>query len=168
MTPRILVAFYSRTGNTRRVARLLADALGDADLEELMDPTPRMGVRGYLRSGYQAFFKRRTPLAPLRHDPARYDLVILCTPVWNASVSAPARAFLAAHARRIHRIAFLACFGGFGLERVLRQLTEANGTRPLATTAVRESDLASGQAEAIVTRFAAELRTRLEAPQHTV
>ena len=65
---RILIAYYSRSGNTRRVATRLAVDLG-ADLEEIVDPTCRSGVFGYQRSGFQALFRRLVPIAPPAHDP---------------------------------------------------------------------------------------------------
>ena len=37
---RVLIVYYSRSGNTRRVAQQLAFDLG-ADLEEIVDPTNR-------------------------------------------------------------------------------------------------------------------------------
>jgi len=40
---RILIAYYSRSGNTRRVAPRLAADLG-ADLEEIVDPTRISGL----------------------------------------------------------------------------------------------------------------------------
>ena len=46
---KILVVFYSRSGNTRRVAEEIIDAL-DCDIEELFDTQNLSGALGYLRS----------------------------------------------------------------------------------------------------------------------
>jgi flavodoxin len=94
-----LVIFYSRTGTTRTVAEAIARQLG-ADIEEIRDTRNRQGLFGYLRSGFDAGLGRCTGLEPMRRDPNDYDVVVVGTPVWNASVSAPVRTFLAAKGRR--------------------------------------------------------------------
>ena len=53
---KVLVVYYSRTGNTRFVAEAIAQSL-EADIEEIKDGKNRMGVFGFLRRGYEAIFK---------------------------------------------------------------------------------------------------------------
>ena len=53
---RVLVVYYSRTGNTRFVAEAVAQSL-EADIEEIKDGKNRMGIFGFLRCGYEAIFK---------------------------------------------------------------------------------------------------------------
>ena len=116
-----LVVFYSRTGRTRKVAETIAAGLG-ADMEELREATDRIGLRGYLRSLFDATLSRWVPIDALGRDPSRYDLVVVGTPVWVASVSAPVRAFLASNARRLPRVAFFVTEGGRGERSVFRQM----------------------------------------------
>lgn len=54
---KVLVVFYSRTGNTRTLARQIAVTM-NSQTEEIMDRMNRRGIRGYLRSGYEASFHR--------------------------------------------------------------------------------------------------------------
>ncbi|MCK4272271.1 flavodoxin family protein [bacterium] len=51
-----LVVFYSRTGNTRRVAEMIAQGL-DAILQELVDKKSRKGPIALLRAGRDAIKK---------------------------------------------------------------------------------------------------------------
>ena len=53
---KVLVVYYSRTGNTKFVAEAIAQSL-EADIEEIKDKKNRMGVFGFLRCGYEAIFK---------------------------------------------------------------------------------------------------------------
>lgn len=152
-----LLVFYSRSGRTRSVARLLAASL-QCDVEELVDTTDRRGLRGYLRSMLDAFFRRRVRLAPIKVDPLRYDLVIVGTPVWDASVSSPVRAFLREYAGQLHRVAFFLTYGGSGARRVFRQMRRLAGRKPLATLAVREVEVRRYQFEDDARRFLNELR----------
>ena len=65
---RTLVVYYSLSGMTRELAKAIAKELG-ADIEEIVDPTPRSGVLGYVRCGYESSFEREAaiPLARDRH-----------------------------------------------------------------------------------------------------
>ena len=44
---KVLVVYYSRTGNTKFVAEAIAQSL-EADIEEIKDGKNRMGVFGFL------------------------------------------------------------------------------------------------------------------------
>ena len=99
---RTLVVFYSRSGNTRRVAHRIAAALA-AEVEEIEDLDDRSGILGYLRSGHEASARRPARIAPITRDLAAFDLVVIGTPVWRASVSSPVRTFLEAHAGHVSR-----------------------------------------------------------------
>lgn len=151
-----LVLYYSRSGHTRAVAEAIAAQL-DADLEPLIDELDRSGVRGYLRSGIQAFFEQTPSLLPLLLDPAEYELVVVGSPVWNLSVSSPVRAFLETQGRRVREVAFFASYATLGARRALRQMEHASRLSPRATLAVRESELGAGKLGAIVEGFAAQL-----------
>ena len=72
-----LVVYYSRTGNTRKLAKIIAEKL-KADIEEIEDSTSRSGPLGWLRAGRDAGLKSLTKLKPLKKDPSNYDMVIIC------------------------------------------------------------------------------------------
>ena len=152
-----LVVCYSRTGNTRMLARRIADAM-NAEMEEITDRVNRRGILGYLRSGGAAWLRRRTEVLPMRNDPGAFDLVIVGSPTWSASLSSPVRTFLEDHAVDLPQVAFFCTMGGFGSERVFRQMQAACGRRPLATLARTERQLVSPDLSNAVDAFAAELR----------
>lgn len=158
MTPRrVLVVFYSRSGNTRRVGLDIAARL-DADVEELLDDAHRRrGLIGFLRAGYDAFRGRAAAIRPTRRDPAAYDLVVVGTPVWSDSVTPAVRAYLEARRAALPAVAFFLTHGGSGRRRVLDQMETLAGKRPLATAAVRDAQLGHAEGHAIVARFIADL-----------
>ena len=139
---KVLVVFYSRTGFTRALAREIAEAMG-GDMEDLADTRGREGVLGYLRSGFEAALRRHTVLKPLAHDLSSYDLVVVGTPVWNASLSSPVRTFLSDHGRDIKQVAFFCTFGGRGDARVFQQMTESCGRVPQSVMSLRNRDSTS-------------------------
>ena len=84
MTKRTLVICYSLSnGNTRRIARQVAEALS-ADFEEIETLQPYSGSydaivdqgQQEVNSGY------RPKLKPQTYDPRDYDVVVLATPTW--------------------------------------------------------------------------------------
>jgi multimeric flavodoxin WrbA len=161
--PRVLVAYYSRSGNTKRLLRAIAAALG-ADVEEIHDPTDRSGLLGFLRSGAEAYAGVLAPVDHPRRDPADYDVVVVGTPVWAASVSTPVRTYLWRERERLPQVAFVATLGGIGQERALAQMKTLAGRAPIATLVVREGVLAHGAPREEVARFAESLRAGAHRP----
>ena len=158
--PRTLVVYFSRTGHTRTVARQIAERLG-ADLEEINDPTNRSGLLGYQWSGFQAFFKRIPDIAPAVHDPRQYDLVVIGTPIWDMSVSAPVRAYLRRYRAVLPKVAFVCTCGGAGSDRAFAQMTKECGQSPVATMVLTERELTTPAVPLAIARFIAHVRAAL-------
>ena len=59
----ILCIYYSRTGNTRRAMKEIAEAL-DAEIVSITDGELREGWQGYLKAGLQAMRRSTRPLGP--------------------------------------------------------------------------------------------------------
>lgn len=152
--PNALVVFYTRTGHARALAEGIARALG-ADLEELRDRTARSGPLGWLRSGLEASLGVSTELERPRHDPARYDVVIVGGPVWASSVSTPVRTWLWMERDRLPAVAWFASYGGVGAERAFGQMDALARRRPVATAAFREIETAAGVPRERIKAFAA-------------
>jgi flavodoxin len=155
--PNILIVYYSRTGTTRGVAHMLAEQLGCA-LEEIVDRTPRAGLVGWLRSGFDATFARVTTLGERREDPAAYDLVLIGTPVWNRSVSTPVRSYLQQNCMRLPEVAFFLTHGGIARNRVFGQMTKLAGREPVARLSVTEAEFDRGEYFGKLKDFANQLR----------
>ena len=105
-----LVVYYSRTGNTRLVAETIAEGL-NADIEEIEDKKDRTGAFGYLRSGYEAIFKKLTEIQPNNKKTEEYDLVIVGSPVWVGRLSSPARTYMTLHGHKIKNTTFFITCG---------------------------------------------------------
>ncbi len=106
-------------------------------------------------------------IAPPAHDLAQYDLVVVGTPIWNASVSSPVRAFLSRNRKDLKRVAFFCTMGGRGAERAFREMERASGRRPADVLVLKERDL-RGDLRQPIDRFVRELRAVLEPPQTAI
>jgi flavodoxin len=154
---KILVVFYSRTGNTRLVATDLAARLG-ADLEELREEKDRSGILGYLKGGRDAYLGHEAVLLPGSADPASYDLVVVGTPVWAFTASPAVATWLKTHGPELRRLAFFCTQGGSGNQRTFENMQKLSGHQPVATLALIDRDVRKGQVNDSLDRFVQEIR----------
>lgn len=106
--PYILCVYYSRTGNTEKLMKEIAQEL-KCELVKLDDGVNRSGLGGWLRSGMQAMARRLPRVKPVKtaFPLDLYDLVIIGTPVWAGRCSAPVRSFLSQYGEQLRRTAYV-------------------------------------------------------------
>jgi flavodoxin len=113
---RTLVAFFSRSGNTRVVAGLIQRALG-ADLFEIRPATPY--PEDYLEQVKQATQERdrgfEPPLAARVSNIAGYDTLYLGFPIWGETAPSIIRTFLKTHDLSGKTVIPFITHGGYGL-----------------------------------------------------
>lgn len=137
---KVLVVYFSRTGYTKRIAEEIA-ARCRGDLEAIEDVRGRNGILGYLRSAREAYKKLSIEIRAAAKTPGDYDLVIVGTPVWAGNVSSPVRAYLNAHRNELRQIAFFCTQGGSGGDKVLGDMADLCGRKPLASLALSDGDI---------------------------
>ena len=145
-----LVVYHSRSGNTRRVAQRIAEALG-ADLDEIRIVHPLSGPLGYAFCAIEAILGLTPALRPSRLAPDRYDCVVVGTPVWFWSVSSPVRSWLALHGPLRQRVAFFCTMGSSGAERAFASMAALCEAQPTATMALTHAQIEAGATAAIET-----------------
>lgn len=153
----MLVVYYSRTGTTRRVAEALAAEL-DAELEEVIDTTPRAGAFGYIKAGKDALFKKPTGIEEREKDPAEFGLVLVGTPVWASAVTPAIRTYLQQNGSGIEQPIFFLTTGGTGIDSTFRQMEELCGRKPLATFSLLAREVKKDEYAAKVQAFAEHVR----------
>jgi flavodoxin len=144
--PKILIVFFSRTGVTRKVAEALAHATC-GDMEELREARSRSGFWGYLRSGYEATYRKSSrELLPAKRDPRGYDIVFIGSPTWNASLSSPIRSYLEQQRAALPDTGLFVTCAGREASAVLAQASELLAKPPLAKLTLRDVDVKYGPA----------------------
>ena len=98
-----LVLFYSRTGNTGKIANEIAVKL-NSDIEEIFDKKNRKGIFGYLAAAKDAATKKFTQIEEVKKDLSQYDLVIIGTPVWAWGMAPAIRTYLSKN--KFNKLAF--------------------------------------------------------------
>jgi flavodoxin len=122
---RILIAYYSLSGHTAKVAEQLASLLG-ADLDRIVDHTKRGGIIHFMSAGRDALKARDTEIA-VERDPAVYDLVVVGTPVWAGTITPAARAYVKQYGAQISALACFTTAGSAGPEVSVTAIEEVAG-----------------------------------------
>ncbi len=151
-----LVVFYSRSGNTRRVAEAIASAM-EAPMEELHDLRSRAGLIGWLRAGFDASRGAATMIAPTREDTTDYDLIIIGTPVWAGRMTPAVRTYLLQERERLEKVAFFASCDSGNADAAFAEMRELIEREPYATVAVTSAEVKDGGYTQQVGMFVHEL-----------
>jgi len=151
-----LIIYYSRTGNTKKIASEIAISLS-ADIEEIIEPKKRSGIIGWLKSGYDATLRKITPINSIKNNLSDYDLVIIGTPVWSFNMASPIRSFLTKHYKQFKRVAFFTTMGGSGDKRTFLEMQNLCRQTPICTAAFLEKKIKKGNYKNELTKFVTSL-----------
>jgi len=152
-----LVTYYSRTGNTKKVAEKLAILLKCAT-EEIHDTKNRNGFSGWLSAGKTATKKMLTTLEKVSNDPASFDIVVIGTPMWNRAMSTPIRTYLTQYKDSFKKVAIF-CTHQYTHGSPFEEMASICGKTPVATLILHSKKEVKGdeyikKAEEFVDRLA--------------
>ena len=124
--PKMLVLYYSQTGNTKAVAEEIANILG-ADIEEITmlepyDPDFQTTIDRCMKDREQGILPE---IQPVKADLANYDVVFLGFPVWFGTYAPPVITFLNNADLSGKKIVPFCTFGSGGLESSVKDLVVA-------------------------------------------
>ena len=123
---KMLVLYYSQTGNTKAVAEEIANKLG-ADIEEITmadpyDPDFQATIDRCLKEREQEILPT---INPVKADLANYDVIFLGYPVWFGTYAPPVITFLNDADFSGKKIVPFCTFGSGGLESSVKDLVAA-------------------------------------------
>ena len=124
--PKMLVLYYSQTGNTKAVAEEIANKLG-ADIEEITmlepyDPDFQTTIDRCMKDREQGILPE---IQPVKADLANYDIVFLGFPVWFGTYAPPVITYLNNADLSGKKIVPFCTFGSGGLESSVKDLVAA-------------------------------------------
>jgi hypothetical protein len=138
---KVLVVYFSLSGNTARVARDIAK-MTDGDLESLGDRDHGVGFLGYLKAAVDAVRSKPARLAEVMHDPRRYSLVIIGTPVWVGRMTPAVRAYLQRFAGDLPHVGFFVTSGNTPVQKVAPSVEKVLGHKSEALIGFNAHELA--------------------------
>ncbi len=147
-----LVVYYSRSGNTKKVAGAVAEGLG-ADVEEIIDRKKRSGPVGFIIGAVHAKLKKLTEIEACRSDPASYDLIVIGTPVWCGTMSCAVRTYISRLRDRLPEVAFFLTTGSSGTRGTFKDMAELSGKEPVACLGLKQKQVRKGDWQEQVADF---------------
>ena len=125
-TPKMLVLYYSQTGNTKAVATEIANRLS-ADIEEIVPVELYDGdFQATIERGKKELDEGAFPeIQPVKADLAKYDVIFIGYPVWFGTYAPPVITFLNNADLSGKKIVPFCTFGSGGLESSMKDLVEA-------------------------------------------
>lgn len=140
MNKKILVVYYSHSGNTERVAKDIAARL-NADIEKITDKKDRSGFFGAMRAGKDATFGKLTTIGAMQKDPADYDLTIMGTPTWSWSMTPAIRTYISMCKDKFKQVAFFTTAGGTKPDKIVAKMERLAGKKAVAFTGFNQGEL---------------------------
>jgi len=120
---KVLVIYYSRTGNTRKVAERLEQRF-NADIERIIDQKKRIGPIAFVAAGKDALAGNLTEIAPLKVNPLDYDLILVGTPSWYSNMTPAVRTLLTQYDLSDKQVGVFATAHLTGVETTVKKVAE--------------------------------------------
>ena len=150
---KVLIAYYSRTGNNEKLANELQLKL-ECDIEKIIDTVNRKGVWGFLKGGYQASRKKMSRIEPIKKDPSGYDLVIIAYPLWGNRMPPPIRKYIFDNKNNFNRVALMSVSGrGKGNDKTVPDFETAVGKKASAILMLSQTEKKRGGYEEKLKEF---------------
>ena len=138
---KVLIAYYSRTGNNEKIANEL-QAMLHCDVEKIVDTVSRLGLWGWLVSGSQAYRRKMSVIMPVAKNPGDYDVVVIVCPFWAGLMPPPIRTYIFENKDRLNRFALLSVSGsGEGNSKTIPDFEAAVGKEVSVCLLLKESEL---------------------------
>lgn len=156
----ILVVYYTRTGNTRKIAEELAEEL-DAELEEIIDTTKRSGIIGWLRSGYHATREKLTEIKGIEKDPSNYDLIILGTPNWAGKLTPALRTYIKRYKDQFNNLAYFITLGGRKGNELIKSIGQFCEQNPVVSMQILQKEIKEDDYQGKFNEFIQKIKSTL-------
>ena len=134
-----LVAYYSRTNITKKLAENIANEI-DADIDEITPKVNYQGKMGYARGGKHAIQEKIVDLEGLKFDPSEYDVVYVGGPIWAGKAANPVISYLKQNEGKFNNVKFFLTAGGSGFEGGFSQM-EKYSKKPIKTLALTTKEV---------------------------
>lgn len=150
---KILVAYYSRTGNTKKVAQTISKNL-ECDIDEIVDLKDRTRkIIGWLIAGKDASTKSSTTIE-YKKNPTDYDLVVIGTPVWSWTLTPAIRTYL--RENELKRVAFF-CTNRGNKGNFFEEMKKMS-SEPVATLETLDRNIDSSKFQGEIKEFCKKLK----------
>lgn len=122
---RVLVVYYSWSGNTRKAAEYIAEHTGGTLLEIAPAKPYPSDYNACVQQAKDEVQQEQTPaISPASVDLNKYDLIFVGTPNWWSSIAPPVRTFLSKNNFTGKKVALFVTHGSGGMARCEKDALE--------------------------------------------
>lgn len=156
---KVLVVYYSRTGNTKKVAEEIARLL-DGDLKEIRSAVAYPeGFFGFTKALYHSISKKNIGIESSFSGFEKYDLVVVGGPMWAGSVSSPMRRFLNLYSGQMKNIAYFFTQGGHtNPDKMAQEVQSVVGKKLISILSISAMDFRTESFRKKAKKFCEELK----------
>lgn len=141
---KILVVYYSKTGNTGDVAKIISENI-QGDLVEIIDKKNRDGVINYFIAALDAIRKKSTVIEYDVSDISAYDIVIIGTPIWAGTIAPAIRTFIEENKAKLNDVAFFVTVGGTDTQGAFDLMVELTDKKPIDTLSLNKIEIGNNE-----------------------
>lgn len=119
-----LVVYYSLDGNTEKMAGLINNVIGGAEVVRL-HPTKdvnKKGIMKFLHGGRQAMKEMEIQLKPYEISTKDADIIFIGTPIWAGKAAPAINTFIHDQDLKGKKVAFFFCSGGGDTTKAMQAL----------------------------------------------
>lgn len=92
---KVLIAYYSKSGNTEKAAKIINDIITEKGVQVTIQKIKPLREEGLIAGTLKAITRFEVPIMNQDLDVSKYDLVIVGTPMWAASPAPAVNSYLA-------------------------------------------------------------------------
>lgn len=151
MEKRSLVVYYTRTGNTKKIALKLKTIM-HATCEALVDKDSYKGAIGFIKGGYKSVKKKNGVIEPVKYNPADFDEVIVLSPVWAGTITPAVRTYLKEFGKTIKSVSLITVAASSDESAAVKEINEL-GFSLDKTMSVKDEEVKSGSYESKLNKF---------------
>ncbi|WP_242942816.1 flavodoxin [Papillibacter cinnamivorans] len=122
---KILVAYYSHSGNTRQIAEIIQKAVGGTLFEIEPKAAYPVAYNTVVEQAKKEIKARMRPALKLLPDVSEYDAVIIGTPNWWSTAAPPVMTFLEGRDLSSKQVTFFCTHGGGGQGHIFKDMSAA-------------------------------------------
>ncbi|MEM4625711.1 MAG: hypothetical protein QXJ28_03045 [Candidatus Pacearchaeota archaeon] len=135
---KVLVVFYSKTGNTRRIARIIARRI-DGGIDEVIDLKKREGLFNLIIAIKDAA-KNNVTRIKYKINPKGYKVIIIGSPIWAGRIAPAIRTYLIKNKDKIGKIALFMTSLSNKNKKALIDI-ERTSKKPIAVLHITKRDI---------------------------
>jgi flavodoxin len=121
------VFYFTRTGNSKRVAERIAEKV-ECGISEITDDISWKGLLGWLRGGFYSLQGKETNISISETgDIGSYDKIVLVAPLWAGNTAPAGYTFIKKYREEIKKLHVVICNDGSKVEKAFLNLEEKVG-----------------------------------------